>query len=262
MPLAQAHLAQAGLPSVRSAPVKLPNLLDRWGNPVNHSGGGEPEPVIWWLEGAITAANCLAAYTPIVAASLAASYDNNAAPGNGLADGTYDCSLGVAPGFVAGTGWTLDGATQFLETGLPGATKPFTAIARVNCTDIADRRTLLGPGLTFNNTLLWEINPLQTQWLMWADSAVIGASATVVPLTVTYTMAVSYSGVGAFQFYLNGAPDGNGVNNMNFTAGLLAIGTHRGLMRFWLGSVQALSFYDDVLTDAQVLAVSTAAAAL
>ena len=39
--------------------------------------------VPWYLSGGIAAANCIAAFTPKGAASLAASYDNNAAPGNG-----------------------------------------------------------------------------------------------------------------------------------------------------------------------------------
>lgn len=72
----------------------------------------------WYLSGGIAAANCLAAYTPKGAASLAASYDNNAAPGNGLADGTYDCTLGVAPTFDTSYGWSLNGSTQWLSTGI------------------------------------------------------------------------------------------------------------------------------------------------
>lgn len=75
----------------------------------------------WWLSGGVTAANCLAAYTAKGAASLAASYDNNAAPGNGLADGTYDAGPGVAPTFDAATGWTFNGSSQYLTTGITPA---------------------------------------------------------------------------------------------------------------------------------------------
>lgn len=70
----------------------------------------------WWLAGGIDPANCIAAYRAKGAASLAASYDNLAAPGNGLADGTYDLTLGVAPTFDAATGWTFNGSTQWLTT--------------------------------------------------------------------------------------------------------------------------------------------------
>lgn len=68
--------------------------------------------VPWWLSGGIAAANCVAAYQPIGAASLAASYINLANPG------TYDAAPGVAPTFNAATGWTFDGATQYLKTGI------------------------------------------------------------------------------------------------------------------------------------------------
>lgn len=71
----------------------------------------------WWLSGGIAAANCLAAYTPKGAASLAASYDNNAAPGNGLADGTYDCTATTPPLWNAATGWD-NSAGGWLSTNL------------------------------------------------------------------------------------------------------------------------------------------------
>jgi hypothetical protein len=76
-----------------------------------------------WLTGGIPAANCIAAYEPMDAASLAASYTNLANPG------TYNATLGVAPNWAAGTGWTGDGASIYLRTGMtPDAT--WSAIVR------------------------------------------------------------------------------------------------------------------------------------
>jgi hypothetical protein len=46
------------------------------------------------------------------AASLADSYVNEANPG------TNDAAPGVAPTWAYGTGWTFDGATQYLTTGI------------------------------------------------------------------------------------------------------------------------------------------------
>lgn len=66
----------------------------------------------WWLSGGISAANCIAAYQPIGAASLAASYVNLANPG------TYDAAPGVAPTFDAATGWTFNGSDQYLNSGV------------------------------------------------------------------------------------------------------------------------------------------------
>jgi len=68
--------------------------------------------VDWWLTGGIPSANCLAAYQPKGAASLAASYSNLANPG------TYDAAPGTAPTWAAGTGWVFNGSTQYLTTGL------------------------------------------------------------------------------------------------------------------------------------------------
>lgn len=75
---------------------------------VSPAGGGVAAP--WWLSGGIAAVNCIAAYTPKGAVSLAASYDNNAAPGNGLPDGTYDAMVvqGRTPAWSAVRGWYND----------------------------------------------------------------------------------------------------------------------------------------------------------
>ncbi len=78
--------------------------------------------ILRWLTGGIPAANCIAAYEPMDAVTQAASYSNLNNPG------TNDCTLGVAPNWAAGTGWTGTG-TQYLKTGLiPTAT--WSAIIR------------------------------------------------------------------------------------------------------------------------------------
>lgn len=77
-------------------------------------GGGQRKwpPADWWT---VAGQTCVAAYQPIGAPSLAASYVNLAAPG------TYDAAPGVAPSFDAATGWTFDGVRQYLETGIAAA---------------------------------------------------------------------------------------------------------------------------------------------
>ena len=222
--------------------------------------GGE---IPWYLSGGIPAANCLAAYTPLGAASLAASYDNNAAPGNGLADGTYDCTLGVVPGWAAGTGWTFDGATQYLNTGLPGDTKPTTNIARANGTDFVNHRTLFGPTAP-TNSWQWKVNfAVDFQQILHYGVAGIAIDNVLVPIAASHVLAVSYSGIGAYQFYMDGAPGNSGVNNVVLAAGNLSIGAVGAVPNeWWLGSIQAQALYNIVLTPVQVAAVSTAAAAL
>jgi hypothetical protein len=66
-------------------------------------------PADWWT---VAGQTCVAAYQPIGAPSLAASYVNLANPG------TYDAAPGVAPTFDSATGWTFDGVTQYLDSGV------------------------------------------------------------------------------------------------------------------------------------------------
>ena len=80
---------------------------------VRLTGGGGETP--WWLAGGISAGNVVAAYQPKGAASLAASYVNLANPG------TNNAAPGVAPTWATGTGWTFNGSTQWLNTGIQGS---------------------------------------------------------------------------------------------------------------------------------------------
>lgn len=64
----------------------------------------------WWdNDGAIS--GCVAAYAPVGAVDLAASYVNLQNPG------TNNAAPGVAPSFATLTGWTFNGTTQYLTTG-------------------------------------------------------------------------------------------------------------------------------------------------
>ncbi len=76
----------------------------------------------WWLAGGISAANCIAAYQPKGAASLAASYVNLANPE------TYDAALGVAPTWDSVNGWKFS-ALQYLRTGIV-PTSGFSMVVR------------------------------------------------------------------------------------------------------------------------------------
>src|SRR3989344_7466925 len=81
-----------GNPAASSAAIANP-VQSTW-----TTAGGAPTPV--------------AAYQPISAASLTASYANLANPG------TYTAAVGVAPTFASSTGWTFNGSTQYLTTGV------------------------------------------------------------------------------------------------------------------------------------------------
>jgi len=70
-------------------------------------GGAAAGP--WYLAGGIAKANCILAYQPKGAASLAASYTNLVNPG------TYNAAPGIAPGWDAVNGWKGDGSA-WLDT--------------------------------------------------------------------------------------------------------------------------------------------------
>lgn len=74
----------------------------------------------WWE---VSGKTCVAAYQPKGAASYAASLSNLANPG------TYDAAEGVAPTWATGTGWTFNGSTQWLTSGItPGAPQGWSLI--------------------------------------------------------------------------------------------------------------------------------------
>ncbi|MEI6462086.1 MAG: LamG-like jellyroll fold domain-containing protein [bacterium] len=66
----------------------------------------------WYLAGGVSAGNVVAAYQPYNASSLANSYINLANPG------TNNASVGVAPTWDSVNGWTFNGTSNYLKTGI------------------------------------------------------------------------------------------------------------------------------------------------
>ena len=96
-------------------------------------GGGVPK---WWLAAGVTP---VAAYAPKGAASLAASYINLANPG------TLDAAPGVAPTWSAASGWSFNGSTQYLTTGIiPTTNQAYSSIARYQNWTLVSGRALAG----------------------------------------------------------------------------------------------------------------------
>lgn len=75
-------------------------------------GAGVAQETGWWLAGGVSSSACIAAYQAKGAASQAASYINLANPG------TYNLTLGVAPAWDTTNGWTFDGTSMYLRTGV------------------------------------------------------------------------------------------------------------------------------------------------
>jgi hypothetical protein len=200
----------------------------------------------WYLSGSIAAATCLAAYQPKGAASLAASYDNLAAPGNGLADGTYDCTLGVAPTWDVVSGWIF-GGTQWLNTSVINQGGWSLIIKFSNITNSGG---LSGSYSDFNKRFI-----LQPNYVPW--SAVIyqnGGYLVVAPVITAGVLALAGQ-----QGYRNGFIDGgtipawSGVNSVTVKIGAMENGDAP-----IKGNIQAEAIYNTTLTPAQVLAVTNA----
>jgi hypothetical protein len=216
-------------------------------------GGAFPK---WWLSGSIPAANCIAAYAPKGAASYAASKVNLANPG------TYNATDGTNyPTWDTAVGWTFAKASvQYLAAGFSASLKPFTIIVALNFPhDIATNRVIFG-GSGYNCIEFGVVKINEKLWFNKSGAVAIGTSTAGLSIGVLQVGAISYSAVGAWKFYMNGTPENTGTNDQTFTArtGIIGAANGGGTENFD-GVMTAISYYDTVLTDAQVLAVRNAA---
>ncbi len=92
----------------------------------------------WWLSGGISAANVVAAYQAKGAASQAASYVNLASPG------THDLTVGSAPAWAAGVGWTFDGIANYLVTDIVPQMTYSMFIQYIDYTNADNTHTAIG----------------------------------------------------------------------------------------------------------------------
>jgi hypothetical protein len=215
------------------------------------SAGGD-----WFLAGGVSAANCVAAYKPLGAASLAASYVNLANPG------TNDAAEGVAPAFAANTGWTFDGATTYLTTGvMPAGDQTWSVLVRYNNSSLDDN-TILGGNVSAESSASFYIKAYGGDGFMRARYVNSNDSE---PHLVS-----GVYGFAGIQPYRDGTSEG-AIEAGTAAAPIpdLYIGAVnlRGeetdeAVDFWSGSIQALAIYNTTLTADQVAAISTAMAAL
>ena len=213
----------------------------------------------WYLSGGIAAVNCLAAYTPKGATSLAASYDNNAAPGNGLADGTYDCTLGIAPGWDAVNGWIGNAANKYLKTGdltPPLGAPTWSVLVRFAGTPA---NCLMG----FRD----QITPLMGALNFYPSTGGRRYYRHGAPDGVSFIggVASGVMGVAGSTPYLNGAAEaGNtgGTIDQTWPLLILCFNNNGSPGAYTDASIQAIAVYDITLTGPQMAAVSAAMAAL
>jgi len=200
----------------------------------------------WWLAGGVNPANVVAAYQAKGAASYAASKVNLANPG------TYDATEGVAPSWDAATGWTGNGTTMYLDTGV-ALLGTYTALIRLtNVKSGAMHGVAKWPRQTF-----FRPNNFVAQSFGWGNTSFNrGAAATA-----------GVFGLAGNQPYTDGAAAGDAGDGY-FTPGaetffILAANSIEGTpFLFDSGDVAASVIYDNVLTADQMAAISAAMAAL
>jgi hypothetical protein len=222
--------------------------------------------VPWWLSGGIVAANCLVAYTPKGAADLAASYDNNAAPGNGLADCTYDAyqaDPGRTPNWAAGTGWGFVHTPydRFLYTDIViGLSRTYSLLIRYSgATTAGDHMLGMTIQLAGGNPrfgLGWEGGTPATR--LYGN----GGTLSVDDATTSGVMGLA----GTTGYFDGVAVTGTIGTVAGDIATTWTIGTRNRsdtiTDQYLIGDIQAVALYGTVLSAAQVLAVSDAMAAL
>lgn len=197
----------------------------------------------WYLAGGVSAANCVCAYQPKGAASLAASYTNLANPG------TYTAVPGVAPNFNTATGWTFTG-TQNVDAGYIPQSADTIIVRFANAVK-------LYIGMYQNASLNLAMSPLRGD----GDNLRIYFHNTFRSFSPGYANCVmAMAGV---NLYLNGAAESqSGVMSATNTVAFGFGRMNGSSIVYYQGDIVAAAIYNTTLSAAQVAAISTAMAAL
>lgn len=207
---------------------------------------GQAWPSGWWQAGGATGA--LVAYQPKGAASLAASYVNLANPG------TNDAAPGTAPTFNATTGWTFNGSTQYLDSGIIVPDLTYSVLVRIDNGGTITEGRIFGSAdgggnyfsiySNFGGSCYFG-NGNQNGFAPGQASGVIGFAGLTAYVGGSSVGSITAGGAqSGFSVYI-------GSNNLSAVAGA-----------FWSGDIYAFAIYDNTLSAGQVSAVSTAMAAL
>lgn len=208
-------------------------------------GGATP----WWLSGGISAANCVAAYQPKGAASLAASYTNLANPG------TYNAAPGVAPTWDAVNGWKFSTGQYLVAVIHPR--DHWSALIRVSDVRAVTNALFGVRGTTTDNNRFGIISTgSERQYHHGAAGSLFGAK-----------ISSGIVGVVDHQGYANGVADGlpTGAWGTDQSAYSMYIGAFN-LAGTLYGAdtkyIQAFAIYNTAISAAQVAALTAAMAAL
>jgi hypothetical protein len=201
----------------------------------------------WWE---VSGQTVVAAYQPIGAASLAASYVNLANPG------TYDAAPGTAPTFDAATGWTFAAASsQYLTTGITPASG-WSILIRFSDSS-GNGRCAAGSWDGTNNTR-FIIIPRRSA----ADNHQYGGGG---DLFAGVRLASGVMGVANQACYLDGSGDGTTDAAWSGTGVAIFIGALNNngtLVQYFEGKIQAAAIYSTTLSAGDMSALTTRVQAL
>ena len=211
------------------------------GGPLGSGRGGAA--AAWYLAGGVSAANCVAAYQPIGAVSLAASYVNLANPG------TYDAVEIVAPNFNTATGWTFTGSQNVDAGYIPQSTD--TIIVRFAN---AVKQYI---GFYASATLNISMTPYRGD----GDNLRNYYHGTFRSFSPGYANCVM--AIAGVNFYLNGVAESLAGTTITTNTTTFGFGRRNGAaVVYYQGDIVAAAIYNVTLDAATVAAISTAMAAL
>jgi hypothetical protein len=202
----------------------------------------------WWLAGGISASNAVAVYKPVGADDLADSYINLANPG------TYDATPGVAPTWDAVNGWTFNGSTQYLNSGVVFASHVWTIIIKFSGVPTSSSGRLFGALTGSTNGIFLQPYAVPTILQFRNAGTGFGTNQTSVGSGV---LAISRN-----TLYRNGVVSPPATDDTEYSTGLPAMfiggaSSNGNPQNFIAGKIQALAIYNTTLTAAQVAAVTT-----
>ena len=172
----------------------------------------------------------------------------------------YRSALTGTAGTFATSAFGTEPAIRFTGGGgytsrLTSGAKPFTMFAVLSLSSMAAGPTIMGStpagtGFQVRVSAAGQIELLQQ------DVGGIGASTGSALTTATpYVVTVTYSSVGAWAMWVNGAASGSGITNVSPTAGSLMVAARDGAYNPFSGDLGAFLLYDNELSPTDIDAV-------
>ena len=205
------------------------------------AGGGGASEFDWWQIGDNVV---VAAYQPLGAADLADSYINLANPG------TFDAAPGVAPTWAAGTGWTFNGSTQYLDSGvIQDNDQTWTFLIRYSGLTLSSTGRCIGGGR--------DTGPI-ANFYMFPDQAIdkLHFATGTESVSNSPAQAAGVMGIAGLDGYFDGSDvasigAGTGAKG-NVTIYLGARNTNASANSFFPGDIQAVAIYSTTLSSFEV----------